>query len=604
MTLKIAILDSGMSNHFAIDNINVTEGWHYFIQNENVISKDADINDQYGHGTAVTFIISDGCKKKNIEVEFFIIRIFEKEETEEELLIHALIDLLNKQIDIIHISAGISYYTGSELEDVCKRHYENNTIIVSAYDNAGSISYPAAFPYVVGVDANAICKKTSEFIYVSNSIINILAFGSQQRLPWVNNSFQYVAGSSFAAPYITILAAEYRTLFPQNGLDKFLLYLKEHTKKILNFEQPSLNVITPFSPQKALIFPFNKEQHTLIHYYNLINFKIEAVADCKLTGQVGRKVGSDNNIYTIENIEHIDWNMPFDTIILGHTRILKSLTGRDWIKEILSLCLKWEKNIFSYDELSSYENLVLKMKEKGLQVYWPSLCKKNKFDSHMNKLYHLSTPTVMVVGTRSKIGKFSLQICLKKMIEDIGYKVGFLSSEPNGLLFGAKKILPFGYDSFVELNEKEFIQASNNFLHEIEVEEKPDLLLMGSQSNNIPLSMGNLGFYPLFQHAFILSSDPDAFILCFGPDDDIDYLIRNIKYLDSVAYGKTISLVFFPFKNMHPLSTLSTHLVQLNEQEINRIIGEIREKTSLPVYCPISNKKDLKLLCNRIINFF
>lgn len=66
--------------------------------------------------------------------------------------------------------------------------------------------------------------------------------------------------------------------------------------------------------------------------------------------------------------------------------------------------------------------------------------------------------------------------------------------------------------------------AVNYALHEIELKNRPDLLLMGSQSHTVPLSMGNLGFYPVYQHGFILAGDPDAFILCIGPDDDITYI--------------------------------------------------------------------------------
>lgn len=50
----------------------------------------------------------------------------------------------------------------------------------------------------------------------------------------------------------------------------------------------------------------------------------------------------------------------------------------------------------------------------------------------MNKLFQLSVPTVAVVGTGSKQGKFTLQLQFKNFMEKLGYKVGFLSSEPNG----------------------------------------------------------------------------------------------------------------------------------------------------------------------------
>ena len=107
----------------------------------------------------------------------------------------------------------------------------------------------------------------------------------------------------------------------------------------------------------------------------------------------------------------------------------------------------------------------------------------------------------------------------------------------------------------------------------------------------------------MYQHGFILAGDPDAFILCVGPDDDITYIQRTIRYLDSVVYGKTLALVLFPFRNEAPSSTLVTHLTRITEDEAIKKIENIRKESLLPVYCPNIFDKDIEKLCEEIIVF-
>lgn len=600
MALKIAILDSGLSQHYALPQIAINQRKHFILDQDGNILENEEISDQYGHGTAVTFLIAQGCLKRKLDIEISVFRLFNGEETDEKILLYALDKLLSEKVDIIHISAGITCYTNNDLYEVCFEHQKRGTLIISAFDNLGSVSYPAAFPFVVGVDGSALCRRTEEYVYIESGVVNILGFGSKQRLPWINQTWEYVSGSSFAAPYITVLAGEFKTLNPQLGVREFLDFLRKKAKYCKNFQSTVCKLPETFLPHKALIFPYNKEQQTLIHYRNMLKFEIQIVADCKETGLVGKN-GID---FLIQNIDKVDWTLSFDTVILGHTKLLSQLVGRDWISEIFCKCLKWKKNLFSYDDLSDYRKEIQEMRKNGLKVYWNSLVPEVDKEYYMNKLFQLSVPTVAVVGTGSKQGKFTLQLQFKNFMEKLGYKVGFLSSEPNGELFGAHKVIPFGYGSAENIHEKEFIMAVNYALHEIELKNRPDLLLMGSQSHTVPLSMGNLGFYPVYQHGFILAGDPDAFILCIGPDDDITYIQRTIKYLDSVVYGKTLALVFFPFRNEAPSSTLATHLTRITEDEAIETIENLRKESLLPVYCPNIFDKDIEKLCEEIIDFF
>lgn len=75
------------------------------------------------------------------------------------------------------------------------------------------------------------------YIYLNNSPVNILGVGSLQKLPWKENEYRYVAGSSFAAPYITAVVAKC-IINNINEFDMVLSYLKENAVKVYNTKAP------------------------------------------------------------------------------------------------------------------------------------------------------------------------------------------------------------------------------------------------------------------------------------------------------------------------------------------------------------------------------
>lgn len=106
--MKIAIIDTGINekhiafkNNFKISQCicirkNVDE--RYFISE--------DVEDYIGHGTSVSWIISNYIT----DAEFIIIKIFDKEELDEDILLYTLQYIIDHvECDLINLSAGISY---------------------------------------------------------------------------------------------------------------------------------------------------------------------------------------------------------------------------------------------------------------------------------------------------------------------------------------------------------------------------------------------------------------------------------------------------------------------------------------------------------------
>ena len=108
----------------------------------------------------------------------------------------------------------------------------------------------------------------------------------------------------------------------------------------------------------------------------------------------------------------------------------------------------------------------------------------------------------------------------------------------------------------MKFTPEEMAYSVNMLMGKIE-DKAPELILYGLQSHILPLAMGNIGFYPMYDQPILLATEPDAIILCVNLSDELAYIHKTICYLESVIETKVICLVISPLK----------------KQEINTIFG-------------------------------
>lgn len=500
-----------------------------------------DIRDQIGHGTAVCSVII----KESPSLRIFMIKLFDTfGSIDLDDIIYALTYIKNNiKCKVINMSFGVSYCEDiSYFEKICKELIQSGIIIVSAYDNLGTISYPAFFDDVIGVDISLKDSSMDGYTFNDNSPVNITFHSSQQLLPWKNGELKTVEGSSFYAPKIsTMIAKKY-------PISDVWDYLKLNATNYRSFERKNGDT-NGIDIKKAIVFPFNKEIRSIAANEELCNFDIVGYFDSKYTGNVGKQICSilnytDNEKYIL-NVDNIDWNEDFDTVILGHTTLLDKITKKNYLKKIVSKCSEYQKKIYSFEKLDMeiIDNL-----DKKVEIKYPNPNISDYCNTTFGKLHCINKPILSILGTSSKQGKFSLQLQLRKKFIEMGYTIGQLGTEPSSLLLGFDKVFPMGYGSNLQANSYDSVYLINHMMGQIE-KNNPDLIIVGGQSQTLHSSNGNLSFYSMENIELLLATSPDGVVLVINIDDPIDYINRTINFIECIQETKVLCLICYPINN-------------------------------------------------------
>lgn len=599
-TVNIALIDSGVNYHRKeFSRIKIKSIQTRFMN---------DI-DTIGHGTAIAFLFSKLIKSFNL----FSFKLFEEDfQTSERDLIRVL-NLIYEEydVDIIHISSGVVYSEKiNELYEICQKLTEKGVIIVSAFDNAGAISYPAALSNVIGVYWDPLCVDTKEYIYVKNSVVNVLGFAGMQRLPWKGETYKYVSGSSFSSPYITSFIANIIS-DGIRGYTNIMSMLERKATSVVDVQtDQTINLQKEMSSKiknihKAITFPYNKEIHAVLGNLDLLKFEITNAYDLPQFGRVGKSLNELLYGKKVVNLfllsyQEIDWESNFDTIILGHIKMITKCYHLDFIEYFLDKCIKYKKNIYSFDTLTPYSEKIKKIEENGNWAFAFTVSNDDISITTFGNLYKLSSPVLGIIGTSSKQGKFNLQLELRRKFLENGYNVGQLGTEPTSLLFGMDLMYPNGYGTSINLVQNKEVYYLNRELASLI---NRDIIIIGTQSQIIPYSRGNLGFYPFSQHNLLLASEPDVVVLCINPTDEIPYIERILEYLHSYFETSILAFVLYPFLKTYDWSIGSDNLRSLCLEEKIKTKTTIEKEFNIPVYVN-GDTEDMKALYEQCICFF
>lgn len=443
------------------------------------------------------------------------------------------------------------------------------------------------------------CIKPNDLIYLDDAYVDIGAKGSLQRVPWKDMSYTFLAGNSFACANVTGIISQFAMPL---SLIKVRQKLKQRSilPPLMQHKRSVQNTTLPHMPTNAVIFPFNKEMHSLIRFEELLRINIIDVYDVKFSGNVGRYPYQVLNMpfksqNRIKDIQNLDWDS-FDTIIIGHCYELSYLLqGRFNWYELISNLQKKHKFIYSFEDISDTIEI-----ENRHRYFTPKITKEDVYHIPYGKLFRHMTPTVCVCGTGPKQGKFSLQLQLRKLFLQDQYKVGQIGTEPTAYLFGMDECFHYGFHHSNSISRHETIEYINHKTNEIS-QSGVDIIIGGTQSGMITSYEGNLNTYPLGQYEFILGLQPDLVILCVNADDGLNCIKRTINFIEGGVDCHVIGLVIFPLVNFDGTSGYYGKKRELSEDEFSNLCCKFYELFRLPVY-RLGEPHDMNKMYLQIIN--
>lgn len=590
--VRVLIIDSGVCSHPSLKN--------YDIQTTGYLNQrtSEDILDTAGHGTAIASLVL----KDLVDVDVKVLKLFDELYTCD---IDALIDALtfveeNNDYDLINMSFGLTAFESADqvmrLEYLCNQLTSQGSILVSAFDNDGAISYPAYFDTVVGVDSSRKARKRQEYEIVTHSCVNILGYGAVQKVPWSTPPYTIIDGNSFACANVSNVLI--KNLSMGHPKEHLIEIMKKNALHVQTFGDYSLTKGGPewLKGSRAILLPFSKEMHSLIAFETLLNFHIVGIYDIKYSTSV-KKHTTDLIKYRqvtdriVQNMSDIDWaSNTFDTVILGHLEALSVLFKKDLLDDITRQCAKYNKKIYSFDSIVR-DN-----------VYYPHVYFEHIPKGRFGKLHQIHLPVVGVFGTSSSQGKFTLQLALREQLLAKGYDVGQIGTEPTGYCFDMDYTFPYGYNATVETTGHHNIQLLNEWLHQLDLKNK-DIAIVGTQANTAFYGTNNLENYPLQQLDVLYGTMADAFVLVVNPHDEIAYIKRTIQGTEHMIESKCLAVVVYPFVKSRTLGALFKKVSLEGTDDYEAFKASLENQLNIPV---IGMEQALNsfVLTDKIINFF
>ncbi|MYD61570.1 MAG: S8 family serine peptidase [Gemmatimonadetes bacterium] len=616
--IRIAIIDSGIdASHSGVRD--VAGGVHIQIGEEGKVVLSDDYYDCVGHGTACAGII----RKKAPDAALYSVRIFDESLIADgRALIAAIQWCIDNEMDVVNLSLGTTDVTfKASLQEVCRKAIDAGVILVAAESNDGYESYPAIFSEVIGVTGGAIYEPDG-FYYRKDQRIECVARGDEQRVCWLNGKHIMTGGNSFAAPHITGIIARLLEQHPKCSVQDIRLLLKEKALSEIsqdrNKSKSDPQIIRKDFQEdyahikKAVLYPYNKEMHSMVRYRDLLAFEIVGVADPIGKGMVGKDTGkvigeSHANLRISPNIRSTLADA--DTLILGYVDQLSRIRKRDFLREYVQLALDEECHVFSFQALDPtvYGDLYDIADKKGLRLSYPHVPGEEIAQAiqNFNALPPVDVPVLSVMGTSSQQGKFTLQLALRRKLIQKGYKVGQIGTEHHSRLFGMDAAFPMGYASPLKLPFQHYIPYLDYKMREICQRTQPDIILTGSQSGTIPYHVQEHSTHCLSSLAFLLGVKPDACILVVNSIDAEEYIRDTIDGIRAVCKAPTISLAMGDHEK-HIRTAYGRSMItpkKMAQSQIDRHLKKLQDSFCVPAIEILSETGQQRLV-KTVIQYF
>jgi len=188
-------------------------------------------------------------------------------------------------------------------------------------------------------------------------------------------------------------------------------------------------------------------------------------------------------------------------------------------------------------------------------------------------------------------------------LENHGYNVGAVGTEPHSLLFGFDSVFPMGYNSTVHLKNYEIVLYLNNEINNLCMKGK-EIIIVASQAATIPYYCNNLFEFSSMQYHFALGTKPDAIIMCINYHDEIPYIKNSMYTLMGLTDATIVALVMYPLTYSNDWNGVYGNAkYKISYDEYRERAETLHNELNIPVFL-LGDEQHLNDLSQIIIDFF
>ena len=279
--------------------------------------------------------------------------------------------------------------------------------------------------------------------------------------------------------------------------------------------------------ERVAIYPYSKAYEPVVMHQNLIpDMEIVSLISPKGWGLSGDIITTPDSTLTI----HSDFSGSLDncTVVWFVEDNLISLPDELLYTKVKETVEKSKKIIFT-----RYSNKDL-LKKCEMIIPSPLMVDQDRFLSNQNifikeKLYDINTPVIFVMGVSENTDKYAVQISLREQFMNRGYRVSSISTRRDSGILGLHPTPDFMLESTD--SEEDKILKYNHFVKQIELEEQPEIIIIGIPGGIFPYNRKLHNRFGTMTFKIANALKCDCAVLCSLCVDS------KREYFDEVAKG-------------------------------------------------------------------
>lgn len=240
--------------------------------------------------------------------------------------------------------------------------------------------------------------------------------------------------------------------------------------------------------------------------------------------------------------------------------------------------------IFYGEKAAELRKLAEKCGVKFIEASQPNAFEKYEKYALLAEKEGIKTRVVNFTGTSMNSGKMTAMLTVRNLLEKKGQKVGVLGTEPCSSFVGAdEQVVP------EVLPTMRGAHAVFGAIKKIEIEKKPDIILVGNQTglraNATDVKKARAGAIVAWQ--ILLGSKPQKIVLC-SKWNNIAEIVPHLELIKNSTNARVVALVINGFG--------------CKREKLLKIIEDVEKEFGILTLDVISTPEKLRALLNSLIS--